>query len=46
MFAMKVAEDDFLPCERPSASTEEALDCAADLYLADPTAWLTRPSVG
>ncbi len=36
-------EDNFLPSGRPSGSPEEALDCAAGLYLADPTAWLTPP---
>jgi hypothetical protein len=36
-------EDNILPSGLPSGSPEEALDCAAGLYLADPTAWLTPP---
>ena len=38
-------EDNFLPSGLPSCSLEEALDCVAGLYLADPAAWFTQPSV-
>lgn len=37
-------EDNILPSGRPSGSPEEALDCAAGLYLADHTAWINQPS--
>jgi hypothetical protein len=33
-------EDSFLPNGLPAGTPEEALDCAAGLYLNDPTAWL------
>jgi hypothetical protein len=36
--------DNILPSGLPIGSPEEALDCAAGLYLGDPTAWLTEPS--
>lgn len=36
--------DNILPSGLPIGSPEEALDCAAGLYLGDPTAWLTKPS--
>lgn len=33
-------QDSFLPSGLPVGTPEEALDCAAGLYLNDPTAWL------
>jgi hypothetical protein len=33
-------QDSFLPNGLPAGTPEEALDCAAGLYLNDPTAWL------
>ena len=33
-------EDSFLPSGSSAGTPEEALDCAAGLYLNDPTAWL------
>jgi hypothetical protein len=33
-------EDSFLPTGHPTGTPEQALDCAAGLYLNDPTAWL------
>jgi hypothetical protein len=33
-------EDSFQPIGLPAGMPEEALDCAAGLYLTDPTAWL------
>jgi hypothetical protein len=33
-------EDSFLPSGSSGGTPEEALDCAAGLYLNDPTAWL------
>ena len=36
--------DNILPSGLPIGSPEEALDCAASLYLGDPTTWLTEPS--
>lgn len=37
-------EDNILPSGLPAGSPEEALDCACDLYLNDPTAWLQPPT--
>ena len=36
-------EDNILPSGLPTGSPEEALDCAAGLYLGDPSAWVTPP---
>ena len=36
-------ENSVLPTGYPAGTPQEALDCAAGLYLADPTAWLTPP---
>jgi hypothetical protein len=33
-------EDSFLPSGLPAGTPEEAVACAAGLYLSDPTAWL------
>jgi hypothetical protein len=33
-------ENQLLPSGLPSGTPEEALDCACDLYLNDPTAWI------
>ncbi len=34
-------DDSFLPSGTPVGTAEEALDCACDLYLNDPSAWTT-----
>lgn len=35
-------EDAYLPTGAPTGTPEQALDTACDLYLDDPTAWLTN----
>ena len=36
-------EDTLLPDGSPTGTPAQALDCALDLYLADPAAWLKPP---
>ena len=36
-------EDSFLPSGSPTGTAEEALDCACDLYLANPAIWRLDP---
>ena len=36
-------EEALLPNGHPTGTPQEALDCAAGLYLADPTAWIKPP---
>lgn len=37
-------EDAQLPNGHPTGTPQEALDCAAGLYLANPTAWINPPT--
>lgn len=37
-------EDALLPNGHPTGTPQEALDCAAGLYLADPTTWINPPT--
>lgn len=37
-------QDSYLPSGRPVGPIEEALDCACNLYLADPTIWQQPPT--